>query len=205
MIAILAGVGRYIIVVGFDLHFSDDKPCRECFHVPIGHLHVIFGKNVCLGLLPIFWWGCFLFFWYWVVWAVGCWNHAGHVVCMYFLSVDCFHFVDGFLCCAGAFEFGPICLFLLLFFCLGRQGEYCCDCCEVLSAFASGSLLVWGLAFWSLEHFEFIFVVWGNVVNLLLCIVLQFSLVPLSEVAISFSIVCSCSFTAFPLSKPSLL
>ena len=32
----------------FGLHFPDDS-----FHVPIGHLHFLFGKNVCSVLLSI--------------------------------------------------------------------------------------------------------------------------------------------------------
>ena len=53
----------------FALHFSNNKHCWAFFfHVFISHLDVFFGKNVCLGLLPIFWLGC-LFFWCWAAWA----------------------------------------------------------------------------------------------------------------------------------------
>ena len=39
---------------GFALHFSDDWWCWASFPVPVGHLHVTFGKNTYSGLLPIF-------------------------------------------------------------------------------------------------------------------------------------------------------
>ena len=41
--AILAGV-RWFLIVVFYLHFSDDKWCWASFHVPVGHLYVIFEK-----------------------------------------------------------------------------------------------------------------------------------------------------------------
>ena len=47
---------------GFDLHLSNNEWRWTSFHVFLGQLYVFFGE-VCLDLLPIFWWGC-LFFWY---------------------------------------------------------------------------------------------------------------------------------------------
>ena len=62
---------------GFDLHFLDDWPYWVSFHVPVGHLHVLFGKmsiqvfcslfNCCLFLFVCV---SFFFFWCWVVWTV---------------------------------------------------------------------------------------------------------------------------------------
>ena len=51
-----------------DLHFSNSEWCWASFHVCISHLYR--WRNVCIGLLPIFWLGC-LFFWYWVAWVAS--------------------------------------------------------------------------------------------------------------------------------------
>ena len=48
----------------FNLHFSNSEQCWTYFHVSIGHMYIL--RNVSLGLLPIFWLGCLLF-WYWVI------------------------------------------------------------------------------------------------------------------------------------------
>ena len=45
---------------GFDLHFSNNEWCWASFHVFFGRLYVYFGE-MCLDLLPIFWWGWFFF------------------------------------------------------------------------------------------------------------------------------------------------
>ena len=50
---------------GFDLHFSDER-CEASFHVPVG-LYILFGimsTQACF-LIKIF-----VYFWYWVIWAV---------------------------------------------------------------------------------------------------------------------------------------
>ena len=64
--AILIGMKWYLITVSH-LHFSNDKWCWASFHVYWPSLCLLW-RNVCLGLLHIFWLGC-LFFWYWAVWV----------------------------------------------------------------------------------------------------------------------------------------
>ena len=62
---------------GFDLHFPDDQQCWTSFHVPLGHLHILFGKylfissaHILIGLVYLF----IYLFWCWVVWDVyKCW------------------------------------------------------------------------------------------------------------------------------------
>ena len=43
MIAILTGV-RWYLILDFDLCFPGDQCCWASFHVPVGHLHVLFEK-----------------------------------------------------------------------------------------------------------------------------------------------------------------
>ena len=52
----------------FDFHLSNNEQSRASFHVFIRHLKCLLQRNVCWGLLPIFWFGC-LFFWCWATWA----------------------------------------------------------------------------------------------------------------------------------------
>ena len=51
---------------GFDLHFLKDEWCTAPFHV--FSAICLLWRNVCSGLLSIFWLGC-LFFCYWAAWA----------------------------------------------------------------------------------------------------------------------------------------
>ena len=51
----------------FDLHFSNNERHWASFHVCWPFISLLY-KNVCLGLLPIFWLGC-LVFWYWAAWV----------------------------------------------------------------------------------------------------------------------------------------
>ena len=103
--------------------------------MPIGHLYVVFGKKWLSVLLLLF------FFFYWVVCFLGVESKA----LLYVLRVDplsvmwsagtsshsegCRHFVDDFLCCAGAFVSAWVRLvcFCCCLSCLGRPG----DCCRV--------------------------------------------------------------------------
>ena len=84
-------------------------------------------RNVCLGLMPIFWLGC-LFFCYLVVWAVRIFWKLILCYCFIYYYFLLFwglslHFAYSFLCCAEAkfnknfwVQLGPICLFLFFHF-----------------------------------------------------------------------------------------
>ena len=48
----------------FDLHFSNNEQCWTSFHVFVGCLYVFFGEMSVLGLLPIFFIFCLLFFFF---------------------------------------------------------------------------------------------------------------------------------------------
>ena len=48
----------------FDLHFSNNEWCWTSFHVFFWPSVCHLWRIVCLDLLPIFWWGCLLF-WNW--------------------------------------------------------------------------------------------------------------------------------------------
>ena len=63
----------------FDLHFSNNEQCWTSFHVFVGCLYVFFGEMSVLGLLPIFFIFCLLFFFflYWLVQGQEGWLRAG--------------------------------------------------------------------------------------------------------------------------------
>ena len=60
LIAILTGV-RWYLIFNFDLQFSDDCRCWECFHVPIGHLYIFFEKRSIQFFCPFFNWVVWFF------------------------------------------------------------------------------------------------------------------------------------------------
>ena len=53
----------------FDLHFSNNEQCWTSFHVFVGCLYVFFGEISVLGLLPIFFIFCLLFFFFSIDWC----------------------------------------------------------------------------------------------------------------------------------------
>ena len=53
----------------FDLHFSSELVILCIFSCVCWPIFCHLWRNICLGLLPIFWFR-FLFFWYWIAWAV---------------------------------------------------------------------------------------------------------------------------------------
>ena len=109
-------------------------------------------RNVCLGLLPVFLIGLFVFL---IVSCVSA-NIFSHLV-------GCFlHFIYGLLYCAKVFKFDQVpfiyfCLFLLPWETDFRK--YCYNLCqECLPMFSSRVFIVSCPICWSLNHFEFIFV-----------------------------------------------
>ena len=52
----------------FDLHFSSNEWCWAIYSCVYCPPVCLLWRNVCLGLLPIFWLGC-LYFWYWAPWT----------------------------------------------------------------------------------------------------------------------------------------
>ena len=74
----------------FHLHFSNNERCWASFHVFVSHLPVyLLWRNVCWGLFPTFWLGCFfsgielyeLLVYFWNQSFISC------CICYYFLSV----------------------------------------------------------------------------------------------------------------------
>ena len=91
------------------------------------HLHIFFGKCLLRSsahfLIRLFF--CFLFFWYWIVWAVYVfWMLICY--CSYYLQLFSprslsFHFVNGFFCSAKTFNYVRFIYFCFCFVCLRRQ------------------------------------------------------------------------------------
>ena len=83
----------------------------------------ILWRNVCLDLLPIFWWGCLLFMLssikYLYILEI---NLISCFTCNYFLPFWglSFHFVYGFFCCVKAFK-SHLFIFVFIFFTLGGR------------------------------------------------------------------------------------
>ena len=100
-----------ISLSGFDVRFPDGYWCWAPVLVPVGHLCIFFGKNVCSGPLLHFQLDC-LYFCYWVVWVLYIvWilitYHMYDFRYSFSLSSLPFDFADGFLCCAEGF-FSPL-------------------------------------------------------------------------------------------------
>ena len=107
MMAILTGVRWYLIVVltWISLIISDVEHLFICF---LSHVYVFFGKNVCLDLLPVFWFFCCCCccFFYQVPWYIYVfWRlipcQLLHLQRFFSHSVVClFFFLNDFLWCA---------------------------------------------------------------------------------------------------------
>ena len=127
---------------GFELHCPDDSWCWASFHLPVGHLHFLFGKNVSSVLLSIFLIGCLLFG-FWVVWAVyicGIFNPLlvisfanifSHSVCCLFLLLTVSFAVQELLHLIGSHLF----IFGFISFALGDESK------KILLQFMSNSVL----------------------------------------------------------------
>ena len=120
-------------------------------------LSVCLCRNVCLGLLPIFYYD----FCFWALWAasifwrlIPCWLHH----CKYFLPFSrLFSFaVQKFLSLIRSHLF--IFVFISITLGCGSKSIYCSDLCQnVLPMFSCKSFIVSGLTFRPLIHFEFVF------------------------------------------------
>ena len=86
------------------------------------------------------------------------------MICKFFfpLSKLPFHFVHGFLCYAGAFQFDVVSLVYFCFCCLclwSNPKNHCQGQCQgAYCLFSSRNFMVSGLTFESLIHFELTFV-----------------------------------------------
>ena len=103
----------------------------------VGHLYVFFGKMSIQVLCPFFnriVWGFLILSCMSCLYILDI-NLLLVIICKYFLPFSrlCFHFVDGFLCCAKAFKFNQVALvyFCFCFLCLRKQiKKYCYDLCQ---------------------------------------------------------------------------
>ena len=128
MMAILTGM---ISHCSFDLHFSNNKWCEHLF---MYFSAICIWRNVYLGLLPIFWLGC-LVFWYWGAWAVSIfWRLILYQLLhlqifspsLKVVFSSCLQFL--LLCWAKAFKFRSH-FFIFIFTTLGgkKKKKFCCD------------------------------------------------------------------------------
>ena len=127
---------------------------------------VCFWRNVHLGPLLVFWFGCFILILSYIsccmLWKLSpCWLYNFQIFSPnYRLSL---HFVYGFplLCKILWFWLGPICyIFAFISFALENDvRKYCYNMSKnILLIFPSRSFMVSCLIFKALGHFEFIFV-----------------------------------------------
>ena len=152
-----------ILHCSFNLHFSSKEQWWAPFHVFVSQWHL--WRSVCLVLFPSFWFFFFL--------ALSCmsWLYILKINPLLVVSFaiisstfeGClFTLAYSFLCCAKAFKFYQVPLvYFCFYFCYSRRcviEDLSFMSESVLPMFSSKSLLVSGLAFRSLIHFEFIFV-----------------------------------------------
>ena len=132
-------------------------------------IYMSFWRNVCLGLFPTFWLDC-LFFWYWVVWAVRIFFKL--IICQFFPLLLFFSHSEGCLFTLFVVSFAVqkllslirshLFTFVFISITLGGwviEGS-CFDLCHQVFLCLCFPLrvLVSGLTFRSLIHFEYIFV-----------------------------------------------
>ena len=171
-----------------------EPPC--CFRESVGHLYVFFGGTSTYFFCPWFSW---VVFHYWIVWAVcvfwklsPCRSH--HLWYFLFDSRRLFHFVDGFLCCAKAYQFdeAPFVYLAFIFIALGDWPK------KTLLLFMSENVCLLSLlgALWchvsslNLKPFWVCFCVWcENVLTSLVHTQLSSVPAPLAEEA-AFSALC---------------
>ena len=137
-----------------DLHLSNNEWCWASFHVVVSHLYVFFGEMSLQVPFPLF---------DWVLSCMSCLYILKLILyhcslCYHFLSFQglFFHLVCSFLCCGKAFKFYYVPLvYFCFYFHYSRMWItedlvliYVIDC----SAYKS--LVVSGLTFRSLIHFE---------------------------------------------------
>ena len=131
-------------------------------HMPVGYLHILFGKMFVQILSPFFNWVVFL--------SLSCisslytWGikHIGYIICKYLLPFSrlSFHFVDGFFCCAEAFSLMWSHFFFLNFFSLSEE-TVVKDIVKINvkeHMLSPRNLMVSDLTFKSLKHFKLIIV-----------------------------------------------
>ena len=94
-----------VISCGFDLHFPDDYWCWKSFHMPVGHLYIIFGKMSILILCPFFnHIVCRVFFYVlWLLCLFWILTPCLYIICKYLFPFNrwTFNFIDSFLHCAA--------------------------------------------------------------------------------------------------------
>ena len=130
MTATVTGGRWYLMVILICIFLM--VPYWVARHVPLGHLHFLFGKNVYSVPLPIFLTGLFgIFSWCWIVWAIYIYYiFYIYIYIRYINPLSVFSFANisislGHLSVLSMVSFavqkacwvwlGPICLSLLLF------------------------------------------------------------------------------------------
>ena len=116
--------------------------------MPVGRLHLLFGKMSLQFFCPVFLTRLFVFL---ALSCMSCW-------CVLDIS-PCW--VHGFLRCVKTFKFNevPFVLFIFTFISFRKGIQYCCDVCQsALPMFSSRNFIEPCFTFRSLIYFEFIFV-----------------------------------------------